>query len=153
MTAPRLKLVAQDAEDLQILSARLQDAVAKLKDFAWLPRQRRFAAVFNRFQWEAGRNMRVRAGLRFDGVLKVQSHRLKLGAGDAVVALLAIGFTPNGGEDPGGTIALTFAGGGAIRLTVEMIDAELTDLTQGWAARGRPDHESADGGKPENEAS
>ena len=138
-----LKLAAADAEDLQILSARLQDAAAKLKDLVWLPKKRRFAAVVNRYQWEAGQSTRVRAGLHFDGVLAVKSHKLKLGAGEAVVALLAIGFTPNGGEDPGGVIELTFAGGGAIRLTVEMIDAELVDLTQPWAARGVPDHEKS----------
>ena len=143
MTPRPFKLAAQDAEDLQILSARLQDAVAKLKDFAWLPKQHRFAMVVNRFQWEAKQNTRVRAGLHFDGVLQVQSQKLKLGAGEAVVSLLAIGFTPNGGEDPGGVIELTFSGGGAIRLTVEAIDAELADMTQPWAARGRPAHEES----------
>ncbi|HEX3755682.1 MAG TPA: DUF2948 family protein [Rhizomicrobium sp.] len=141
MTAHPLKLAAQDATDLEILSARLQDAVAKLKDLAWLPKQHRFAAVVNRFQWEAGQNMRVRAGLHFDGVLNVQSHNIKLGAGEAVVALLAISFTPKGGDDPGGVVELVFAGGGAIRLTVEMIDAGLADLTQPWAARGKPEHD------------
>jgi hypothetical protein len=143
MTGRALKLAAGDAEDLEIVSARLQDAAAKLKDLVWLPKKRRFAAVVNRFQWEAGQNTRVRAGLHFDGVLKVQSHNLKLGAGEAVVALLAIRFTPNGGEDPGGVIELVFAGGGAIRLKVEMIDAELVDMTAPWAARGRPQHESS----------
>jgi hypothetical protein len=146
MSARALTLAAEDVEDLQILSARLQDAIGKLKDFAWLPKQRRFAAVLNRFQWEAGQNTRVRSGLHFDGVLKVQSHNIKLGADEAVVSLLAIGFTPNGPEekegDPGGIIELTFAGGGAIRLTVELIDAELTDLTGPWAARATPDHEA-----------
>ena len=33
-----LKLAAADAEDLEMLSARLQDAVGKLKDFVWLPK-------------------------------------------------------------------------------------------------------------------
>ena len=31
---------------------------------------------------------------------------------------------------------MVLAGGGAIRLTVECIDAELADLTGPWAARG-----------------
>ena len=137
-----IKLVAEDAEDLQILSARLQDAAAKLKDLVWLPKKRRFAAVVNRLRWEAGGDTRVRAGLHFDGVLKVQSQNIKLGAGEAVVALLSIAFVPAGGDNPGGTVELTFAGGGAIRLTVEMIDAELADMTEPWAARGRPDHEA-----------
>lgn len=136
-----LKLAAADAEDLQILSARLQDATAKLKNITWLPRRRRFAMVVNRYRWESGKSQRVLAGLHFDGVLKVQSHRIKLGAGEAVVALLAIGFTPAASEDPGGVVELVFAGGGAIRLTVECIDAVLADLTQPWAARGTPNHD------------
>jgi len=141
----RLKLAAADAEDLEILSARLQDAVAQLKNVTWLPRKRRFAAVVNRLQWEAGGKTRVRAGLHFDGVLKVQSHKIKLGAADAVVSVLALRFEPNGGEDPGGIIEIVLAGGGAIRLTVECIDAELADMTDPWAAMGRPDHEVGDG--------
>ena len=141
----RLKLSAADAEDLGILSARLQDAVAQLKNVTWLPKKRRFAAVVNRLQWEAGGKTRVRAGLHFDGVLKVQSHKVKLGAGDAVVSLLALRFEPNGSEDPGGAIEIVLAGGGAIRLTVECIDAELSDMTDAWAARGKPDHEAGDG--------
>jgi hypothetical protein len=137
-----LKLAAADAEDLEVMSARLQDAAGKLKNFTWLPRKRRFAAVLNRLQWEAGGKTRIRAGLHFDGVLKVQSHRVKLGAGEAVVSLLAVTFKPNAGEDPGGVIEIVLAGGGAIRLTVECIDAELADMTGPWAARGTPDHEA-----------
>ena len=138
-----MKLAAADAEDLEVLSARLQDATAKLKDLAWLPKQRRFAGLFNRFRWEEVReaNTRVRAGLHFDGVLAVKSQNMKRGAPEAVVSLLTIQFTPKGGEDPGGVIELVFAGGGALRLEVESIDAELTDLTGPWAAIARPKHE------------
>lgn len=141
----RLKLAAADAEDLEILSARLQDAVVKLKNFVWLPKKRRFAAVVNRLVWEEGGKTRMRAGLHFDGVMKVQSSKVKLGAGEAVVSILAVTFTPNGSEDPGGVIEIVLAGGGALRLTVECIDAELADMSGPWAARGTPDHEAADG--------
>ena len=107
----RLRLAAGDAEDLQILSARLQDAVLKLKDVSWQPKKRRFAAVVNRLVWEEGGKTRVRAGLHFDSVLKVQSHKVKLGAEEAVIDLLAVTFTPDGGEDPGGVVELVLAGG------------------------------------------
>ena len=53
------------------------------------------------------------------------------------MSLLAIRFTPLGEGDPGGMIELILAGGGAFRLTVECIDAELADLTRPWAARGK----------------
>jgi hypothetical protein len=141
----RLRLAANDAEDLEVLSARLQDAVFKLKDAVWQPKKRRFVLVVNRLQWEAGGKTRVRAGLHFDGVLKVQSHMVKLGAGEAVVSVLALRFTANGGEDPGGVIEIVLAGGGAIRLSVECVDAELADMTAPWAALGTPDHEAGDG--------
>lgn len=139
-----LTLAAEDAADLEIISARLQDAVAQMKDLVYLPKRRRFAALFNRFQWEADQkkgDLRIRSGLHFDGVLSVKSHKLKRGAPEAVVALLAIQFTPKGGEDPGGMVELVFAGGGALRLEVEVLDAGLTDLTGPWAAMGRPEHE------------
>ena len=138
-----LRLKAGDAEDLEVISARLQDAVGRLKDFVWLPRERRFAALLNRFRWEEAKGpaTRVQAALRFDGVAKVQSQNVKLGAPEAVVSLLAIRFTPADGEDPGGVLELTLAGGGAFRLTVECIDAELADLTRPWTAQARPKHE------------
>ena len=144
-----MKLAAADSEDLEILSSRLQDAAGKLKDFAWLPKQHRFAALLNRYRWEdaKGKGSRVRAGLHFDSVLDVKSQNIKQGAPNAVVSLLAIKFTPNGKsegsteQDPGGVIELLFAGGGAIRLTVECIEAELSDLTGPWAASGKPVHD------------
>ena len=137
-------LATEDAEDLEIVSARLQDAVAHLKDLAWLPKTRRFAALFNRFKWEDKRkraDLRVRALLHFDDVLSVKSKGLKRGAPDAVVSLLAIRFTPKSADDPAGTVELVFAGGGTIRLEVECLSAGLTDVGGEWAARGRPDHE------------
>jgi hypothetical protein len=147
MNPPALTLAAADAEDIEIISARLQDAVGQVKDLVWLPKSRRFAALFNRFKWEAaerkrgrGDNLRVRAGLHFDGVLAVKSHRLKRGDPDAVLSLLAIAFTPKSPDDPAGTIELVFAGGGAIKLEVECIDAGLTDVSGEWAALGRPAH-------------
>ena len=46
-----LKLIAFDVDDLAVLSAHLQDAVLKVGDIAYLPRERRFAAIGNRFDW------------------------------------------------------------------------------------------------------
>jgi hypothetical protein len=51
---------------------------------------------------------------------------------------LAIGFEP--GEPPEGHVTLRFAEGGAIRLHVECIEAELTDLGPTWRAQSKPHH-------------
>ena len=144
MTAQKLVLAAADAGDLEAMSARLQDAVAQVKDLVYLPKSRRFAGLFNRFKWEsadARSNTRVRAGLHIEGVLSAKACKLRTDNPDAVASLLALRFQPNGSEDPGGVIELLFAGGGVLKLEVECIDAELSDLSGEWAARGRPVHE------------
>ena len=143
MSLPRT-LVAEDAADLEVISAHLQDAVAKVKDLVYLPKRHRFAALFNRFQWEAGArrgNLRLQSGLHFDGVLSAKSSNIKRGEPDAVVSLLTIKFTRKTVDDPDGTIELIFSGGGVLKLEVECIDAGLSDLSGVWAARGRPAHE------------
>ena len=144
-----LRLWAEDEEDLRILSAYLQDAVIRVGDIAWLPRTRRFAALLNRYQWEsdcgddANPCGRVRAGLHFDGVLKVRSTNLGRNDPDAVVELLAMDFTP--GEEGAGTVELCLAGGGAIKLDVEFIGAGLRDLSDPWPAKARPMHDLEQG--------
>ena len=141
---PVLTLVAEDAADLEVISARLQDAVAKVKDLVYLPKRRRFAALFNRFQWEGGGregDLRVQSGLHFDGVLSVKSSNINRDEAAAVISLLAIKFTAKAPDDPAGTIELIFSGGGILKLDVECIDAGLSDVGGAWAARGRPAHE------------
>lgn len=141
----RVTLAAQDVEDLEIVSAQLQDAVAQVKDLVWLPKSHRFAALVNRFKWETAQerrssNLRVRARLVFDRVLDVKSHRIRRDP-EAVASLLAIKFARKAHGDPQGTIELIFSGGGLIRLEVECIDASLSDVSGEWAALGRPRHE------------
>lgn len=143
MTTAGPIIAAEDADDLEVISAKLQDAVGKIGDFKYLPKARRFVAVLNRFQWEGGKHgdARVRSGLHFDNVLAVRAKNIKLGAPGAILSLLAIRFVPAGAEDPSGVVELVFSGGGVIALDVECIDAGLADLTGPWAARGRPTHE------------
>src|SRR6059058_4695927 len=106
-------LAAEDAEDLEIISAQLQDAVARVKDLVWLPASRRFVALFNRFKWEeadeTGENVRVRAGLSFENVLSAKMQNIRTENPQAVLSLLAIRLAQNGPEDPGGSIDLVFS--------------------------------------------
>lgn len=146
---PGMTIVAEDPADIEVVSARLQDAVARIKDLVYLPKSRRFVAMFNRFKWEdaeifLGRNLRVRSGLHFNNVLSVKALNLKRESPYAIVSLLAIKFTPKDPEDCGGTVELLFSGGGAMRLEVECLDAALTDMSTPWAAQGRPKHELDD---------
>jgi len=136
-----LRLLAQDADDLGVISAALQDAVAKLGDIQWSPATRQLTIALNRFRWEAGgaAGERVRAGLQLGSVLSVQARKLRRDAPRAVVELLTVEFEP--GEAPGGVILLRFAGDADLRCEVECIDAVLTDVSAPWAAKSRPEHE------------
>lgn len=135
-----LRLLAQDAEDLAVISAALQDAVAKIGDIAFEPKARRLTIVFNRFRWEAGGRTRerVRSALQLGGVLSLRSRKLRRDATGAVVELLAMSFEP--GEAPGGAVVFTFAGGGDLRADVECVDAILADVSQPWPTPRTPDH-------------
>jgi len=135
-----LRLLAEDADDLAVISAALQDAVTKIGDILWEPKARRLTIAFNRFRWEAkgGRGERVRAGLQLGGVLSVKGRRLRREAKDAVLELLAMTFDP--GEAPGGVITLAFAAGGDLAAGVECIDAALADLSDPWPVPRKPGH-------------
>ena len=133
-----LKLLAEDAEDLGVISAALQDATTKIGDIDYEPAARRLTVGFNRFRWEAKKKERVRSALQFGGVLSVKARNLRQGAKDAVLGLLDIAFEP--GEAPGGAVILRFAGDGDLRCEVECIDAALADVSEPWPARKVPDH-------------
>lgn len=145
-----LKLLALDEEDLAVVSSHLQDAVLRIGDMTYLPRQKRFAAVLNRFDWEsaAGRDpkdfRRRRTGLRFDRVLGAKHKDLRQAAEDSVLSLLAIQFEAD--EPPSGRITLAFSGGVTIQLEVECIEVELRDLGPAWPTRHKPEHPGEDAG-------
>jgi hypothetical protein len=136
-----LYLAAEDAEDLSVISAHMQDAVIRLDDIAYEKKRRTFAMIASRYDWEnAALKRRRRAGLHFNGVTSVKSHAIRQGDAEAVLSLLSVTFIE--GEAPGGTIDLTFSGGGSIRLEVECIDAELRDLGLAWETPSTPSHET-----------
>ena len=141
----RLKLLAEDADDLEIISAALQDAVAKIGDIQFEPASRQLTMSLNRFRWEAEDGHggeRVRVGLQFGGVLKLQARRIRRDAPEAVIELLAIEFEPAGEtENPGGAVVLRFAGDADMRLEVECIDAAMADVSDPWPTPRRPGHE------------
>ncbi|BDA82758.1 hypothetical protein Sa4125_03000 [Aureimonas sp. SA4125] len=149
-----LRLDAVDADDLAILSAHCQDAVLRIDDLQFLPREQRFVLAMNRFVWEkAGGHSRFslfrrreyerrQAVLSFSRVSTVQKIGVDSAAKDQVLALLAMRFVP--GELPSGSIELVFAGGSAIRLDVECVEARLADLGPAWSTGARPDHDKPD---------
>ncbi|MGE3830130.1 MAG: DUF2948 family protein [Parvibaculaceae bacterium] len=137
-----LKLTALDAEDLDVISAAMQDAVLKVGDIRYLKREKKLALVARRFAWEAEKtNERRLTGLQFARVLAVRSQSIRRGAEDAVLSLLSISFVAK--DEPAGTIAIAFSGGATLHLDVECIEAQLADLGPAWETRHRPSHEDS----------
>ena len=131
-----LRMLAADADDLQIMSAALQDSILRPVDIVWEKSARRVTIALSRFCWECG-GTRVMAAMQFGDVQAVKSRRLPRGP-ESALELLAIDFEPV--EAPGGRVILMFAGGGDLRIDVECLDAVLTDLSDRWPARMAPTH-------------
>jgi len=138
-----LGLHAVDEEDLAFISAHAQDALIRVKDLAYLPKQRRFALIcarFDRFAEREGRRERRQTGLHFDSVISVRRLQLDLDQSEQVLALLAVTFEPIKEASPSGVIRLIFAGGPEIELQVECIEAQMRDIGPRWRVDAGPQH-------------
>jgi len=145
-----LKLVAVDRDDIAVVSAHVQDALVRIADIFWQPRERRFVMALNRFDWVAAADSKVDAGadyrrcrtaLRFERVLSCKCRNLDQSNKDARLNLLAVEFSER--DAPAGFVTMTFSGGGVIRLEVECLESELADLGEVFAADACPNHFAA----------
>jgi len=139
--SPQLKLIALDPDDLAVISAQVQDARVQPSDIIWRQGEKRLVIGMNRLDWEqtlAGETepRRLIAALRFDRVLACKSRNIDLAEPDTLLDLVGIEFHP--GEEPGGSAVLLFSHGGALRLDVECLECELTDLGPDDLGAGDP---------------
>ena len=128
---PHLKLIALDVDDLAVISAHVQDARVQPADIIWRQAEKRLVIGMNRLDWEqtlAGETKprRLIAALRFDRVLACKARNIDLGQPDKALELHGIEFHDT--DHPGGSALLMFSGGGALRLDVECLECQLTDL-------------------------
>ncbi len=154
----RLKLRAEDAEDLTVVSACLQDALVPVGDLTYLAHEQAFVGVFNRYRWETdagnsppaalpadadsrytdldtptGRE-RVLCALRFEAVQRVQMRGIDRRTPGHLLQLLAI-------ESARDEVVLTFAGDATFRLQVNRLFCSLQDLVEPWPTQWRPAHD------------
>ena len=130
MTA-QLKLIALDADDLAVVSAHVQDARVQTADIIWRQGEKRLVVGMRRPDWEqtlSGQTApsRLIAALRFDRVLSCKSRNIDMGKPDTALELVGIEFHP--GDVPSGSAVLLFNHGGVLRLDVECLECELSDL-------------------------
>ncbi|WP_018147538.1 DUF2948 family protein [Henriciella marina] len=142
-----LRLVAEDRDDLTVISAAVQDSVIKAENFRYEKSQRRFSLELNRFRWEqaAGKSKRqpktrIRSLLAIDGALSVKTRGVSRADPDLVYSLLSVEFEPDE-TPPGGIVRLHFAGDGELAIHVEVLDVTLLDSDYEWTTRRTPQHE------------
>lgn len=147
----KLRLRAEDIEDLTILSAYLQDAITMMGDIVYQSKSRRFVMMLNRYVWEnrcpeTGQvlpNMgipcsRIRTGLYFDDVLGISSQNISTTLKDHPLELLAIEAWQR--DDKTFHTDFIFSGKGVIRLECEMISVHMEDIGEAWPAKCHPKH-------------
>ena len=141
--AEPLRLRAEDADDLAVISACLQDALVSVRDLAYDREARSFVFIANRFRWEAGpegeaaRFERTLCGVAFGEVEGVAYRGFHRSEEDRILSLLAIRPNPEGS---GGTIDLDFSGSATIRLTASAIRCRVRDFGEPWPTAWHPDH-------------
>jgi hypothetical protein len=141
-----LRLRAEDADDLAVISTVVQDALISVKDLTYDRGQHRFTAVANRFRWEARPNgedgtvfERTLCALSFGEVESVSYRGFRRRDEDRILSLLAV----RTGDKPG-TIVLEFSGGATLRLNISAIQVHATDMGEAWPTAWQPDHSAGE---------
>lgn len=135
MTGKSLKLLARDAEDLEVISALLQDAITPVCDVSYQPDKKIFIMVVNRFCWDEANQLkeRVRCAVSVTGVSSVGLHGIDLTERGKILELLAILLE-------GDAMQLIFAGGAGIKLSLEKWEMKIGDFGEPWPTFHQPVH-------------
>ncbi len=116
MTSKRLRLIAEDLEDLLVISAHLESAVIRVSEMSFLPSTRRFVLLATRRD--------RRSALRIESVLSAKSQGFSADETDNVLTFLHLSAQESA---KGVVIDLVFAEG-AVRLEAEAIELLMEDL-------------------------
>ena len=146
MKAKNLRLIARTEEDLRVVSAHLQDAIASISDIANLRKNKIFLMQLNRFMWEVvekgvfRKNKRIRTILKFENILKVNSKNINQSIKDKFLDFLAIesSLMPDNNYE----MKLIFAGNSIIKIISEVIEVTLDDQGEAWDTKNKPKHKT-----------
>ena len=144
MEAKNLKLIAKTEEDLRVVSAHLQDAIANVSDVANLKKNKIFIMQLNRFMWEDvekgvfRKNKRIRTILKFENVIKAHAKNINQSKGNKFLDFLTI--ETNQMIDNNYEMKIVFAGDSVIKIIAEVIEVTLDDQGDAWDTKNIPKH-------------
>ena len=144
MKVKNLKLIARTEDDLRVISAHLQDAIANVFNIANLEKNKIFLMQLNRFMWEDvekgvfRKSKRIRTVLKFENVVKVHSKNINQLKKDQFLDFLTI--ETNQMPDNNYEMKLVFSGDSVIKIISEVIEVTLDDQGQAWDTKNVPKH-------------
>ena len=132
----KLSLIAQNEEDLVVISTLCQDSIIKIANIKWAKKSKRFYLLINRFCWElndlskkkSNNMLRINSIMSFNSVLSVKSVGIQQNKTSDITSLLTLNYNFITFEKQ--AIDLIFSGNSQITLNIECIDAYLKDISE-----------------------
>ena len=120
-----VKVAAFDPEDLVVISAHLEGSRLRVADMVFLPNEHRFVLALNR-PVAGATDARRMTGLHFERVTRAMTSKMPPHTPETMLTLLGIDYEAV--DPPSGHVVLLFEGGGAVKLSVECLEAAMADL-------------------------
>ena len=122
------KIIANDQEGLQMISACSAGAKVKVLDIKYLASNKVFLLSIERTKVETGQdNKKINSICRFDFVDKVKSKNINQSNQELVLELIGIDYLKNNTDYE---ISLIFSNNAHIALTTETIEVRLEDQNE-----------------------
>ncbi len=122
------KIIANDQEGLQMISACSAGAKVKVLDIKYLASNKVFLLSIERAKVETGQdNKKINSICRFDFVDKVKSKNIDQSNQELVLELIGIDYLKNNTDYE---ISLIFSNNAHIALTTETIEVRLEDQNE-----------------------
>ena len=122
------KIIANDQEGLQMISACSTGAKVKVLDIKYLASNKVFLLSIERTKVETGQdNKKINSICRFDFVDKVKSKNIDQSNQELVLELIGIDYLKNNTDYE---ISLIFSNNAHIALTTETIEVRLEDQNE-----------------------
>ena len=125
MNKPYLKkILAQSAEDIQIISACCSEGLVKIGEIKYLPKNKIFLVSLKRLEKEIKKNKRINSIIRFEYVESSRSKNISQINSNHEMELISIELFK---KDKNFEIILLFSDNRIITLVVETIEVFLED--------------------------
>ena len=125
MNKPYLKkILAQSAEDIQIISACCSEGLVKIGEIKYLPKNKIFLISLKRLEKEIKKNKRINSIIRFEYVESSRSKNISQINSNHEMELISIELFK---KDKNFEIILLFSDNRIITLVVETIEVFLED--------------------------